>query len=173
MSTKKELAAAKAENTELRRMLSRIFPSGDRRAPHALWKAVRRLSDHARWLDWLSDPTPSQPTATSHAVNVDHEEATGVGSGGKSANQPILPGIRLADRAGDRNLYHSGYEADAELKRLTKTIEQLIDQSADWLRGLDRDSIQLPAKRRPRCDECDEVMATVWRYCPYCATARL
>ena len=169
--SKREVNELRAEITEWRRIFRRIFPSGDRKSPDALWQQIRRLSEYAQWLDDLSDPTPAQPTAVSATVNADQETSTG-GRGGKSADQPLFPGIRLADRRGDRNLYHQGREYSRQLGRLTKSLEQMIDQSADWIRGLNHDPKPLPSKKRPRCDTCGEVMATMWRYCPYCKRPR-
>lgn len=172
MSTKKELNAARAEITELRRMLARIFPSGNNKSPHALWKQIRRLSAYAQELAELADPTPARPTVTSETSNPDSDAPAVVAPGGRSAEQPLLPGVRLKDRKGDRTLYHAGTDYLAELERLTKAIEKLIDQSADWIRGLDHDQADLPTKRRPRCTSCSEILGTAWRYCPYCATER-
>lgn len=171
MSTKKELNEAKAEITELRRLFRRIYPSGDHRSPDRFWQLIRRLAEHAQWLEDLSTPMTARPTAVASTVNVDQEASPGTGGGGRSANQPLLPGVYLLDRPGDRNLYHQGRQYQTELDRIYRQMKAILDRSADWLRGLDLDPEQLPTTMRPRC-ECGEIMATAWRFCPYCQRER-
>ena len=168
--SRRELNEAKAEITELRRFLARMFPSGDRRSPHRFWEAVRRLSVYVRELEELSTPLGGRPVASSTVINVDLEASSGAGTGGPSAEQPLFPGIRLIDREGDRNLYHQGREYQQELDRIYSQIERIIGQSATWLRGLDLDPEDIPTHRRPRCPICSEILATTWRFCPYCST---
>lgn len=71
-------------------------------------------------------------------VNVDQETATtGAGGGGRSANQPLFPGVYLVDGHRNRNLYHQGREYQQELDRIYRQMKAILDRSADWLRGLD------------------------------------
>lgn len=168
--SKKEINAAKAEITELRRLFRRIYPSGNRKYPDRFWEQIRRLSEHVQWLEDLSTPLPARATAVSNTVNVDLEEAAGgKGLGGRSAQQPVFPGVRLIERDGDRNLYHHGREYQTEIDQIYRKIKAILDQSADWLRGLDLDPEDIPTTRRPRCG-CGELLATTWRYCPYCTS---
>lgn len=173
MSTKRELNMAKAEITELRRLYRRVFPSGNRESPDRMWKLIRRLADHIADLNELSDPIPSRPVATSASVNIDQDGGSALSSTSPSAERPLFPGVWLAPegRGGDRNLYHRGRAYQKEVERLGDQLEALISQSADWLRGLDMDPVDLPPSKRDRC-ECGELMATIWRLCPYCGVPR-
>lgn len=159
MSTKKELAAVRDQNKELRRTLSKLAPSLDARAPDRVWKLLGQYAEHFQYLASMTTPYQSRSVAT-----MNHTRS--------QADRPPFNGTHLTDRKRDRTIWHNGRAFEREADRLYRQLQGLLDQSAAWVRGIDLLPQPVSTSRRDRC-ECGELQAISWSWCPHCGRANL